>query len=273
MSAISTGVVVRFGLLSATVRVESAKQSKPSNVRVAADENGEVRRVMQKLFAGAREVSGDEIQRARVVDDGLVIITGEDQEAADSVAAEFKKLIPVTPHDRFEVDNTTLPGDKTYYLVPSAGHEDAYHTLVRLIQNHPELAFMGRFTVRTRLAIYQLVVMDGVLALRERIPGDELRPAPLLASPSAATAQVLDTMAEQVLALPDVVQPFDLDAYRDASGAALAALLEGREVLADPKRDRSGSEPAQVATAMEALEQMLAAAAPKKRTRKPRAKA
>ena len=77
MGTISTNVVIKLGLFTVTVNVQSALQPTTSNVMVAQID-GALARVQQQLVCNGVPISRAEVLRAREVDGGLVLLDSED---------------------------------------------------------------------------------------------------------------------------------------------------------------------------------------------------
>jgi len=271
MANVASGVALSFGLITASVSIQAALEAKAKTGNVMVCDTGhpphQIRapRVCDECNG---EVPYQQLKKARPVDGGLVVLEREEIEQASVDATKFKKKAGVTAHPVEQVQVHTATGEKMYYLTPDKGHEDGYTTLLALVLNHPELAFVTQWTPRTALGQFQLIVHDGVLAFQERTESaGSVRPAPVL---DLTVNDALVGLAEQVLAMPASVSDYDPATYRDGYEDRLAAIIAGKEVVAATTTSATPIAPA--SDLMEKLRAQVAAAAPAPKRRATRKK-
>jgi non-homologous end joining protein Ku len=278
MGTVRKNVAVSFGLLTASVNVLSAIAPKPKNVTVCTGAGGKpahaparIRQQTQCPECGPIEYH--EIKKAREVPDGLVLLTDEDRADLAVANDEFKLAVKMTPHPVEAVDLNTAPGEKAYYLECVPGHEQSFTVLKHLIESHPDLAFMLKYTPRTSMGVYRVLAKDDALLMQERIAGDKYTEAPGM-NPIEVPEALLG-MGEQVLMLPGVIVDFDLDAYRDSTEDKIAAIIASRtpETAMASADGTTKATPRSAVNALSALEEMLANAVPAKAPAKKRAPA
>lgn len=272
MAAVASSVSLTFGVISTTVAVHSAIKPAPRNVRVHVDVDGTVRRVRQQYVVDeVGVVDFTSLASAREVPQGLVLLSADDVETVTGDAQQYKKLLDVAAHPAPAVEVDTAPGEKAYHLVPAAGQVKNYLLLVDLVASHPEIAFVTRFTPRTKALLARVVVREGVLLLQERVGSYQIKDAPII-EPVDVPAD-LRAVAEQVLALPGVVTDFDLATYRDGGEDALAAIVATRAAVPDiGGRERAAAAPRGASVdALAALQAMVDAAATPPKARAKRA--
>lgn len=278
MAAIASGVALSFGLIATSVKVEAAAltaKKTAGNVTVC-DTGHPPAKIRQPRVCDAcatihdssGEIPFQQTKKARPVEGGFVVLKAEEIAEASEDVTRFKKKAAVTAHPAEQVALLTSSGDKLYYLTPEAGHEDAYATLLALVVQHPELAFIAQWTPRTALGQFQLSVHDGVLVFQERVEGSGLRPAPSLDLTFNAP---LIEMAEAVLKLPASVSDYDPATYRSTYEERIAAIVEGKEVVTVEKAE-STTAGASGDQLMAQLEALLAAESKPKPKRAPRKK-
>lgn len=238
MAAISTNVAVNLGLISATVRVLSATdRPEPMKSLCIGTESGHghaptpVR--MPRLCPECGEVTNyKSLVKGRKHGTGYQIVTSEEVEALTAETTAFaKKTIELTTHPRESVDLSTRVGEKVYYLEPQG--PGRYSILVRLVQDNPDLSFCGQFTPRSAISTFELIVIRGVLALRERVPLDTMKEVPVIEK--TPVNEALLAVAQSVL--PGMVTNFDPENYADQFAKRLNDVLSSRtavEVLAGP---------------------------------------
>jgi len=278
MGTIRKNVAVSFGLLTATVNVLSAITPKPRNVTVCTGAGGKPGHAPARIRQSTNcpecgPIEYHEIKKAREVPEGLVLLTDEDRADLAVTNDEFKLSVKMTPHPADAVDLNTAPGEKAYYLECVPGHEQSFTVLKHLIATHPELAFMLRYTPRSNMGVYRVMVKDDALLLQERIAGDKYSDPPAM-NPIEVPEALLG-MGEQVLMLPGVIVDFDLDGYRDATEDKIAAIIASRtpETAMVSADGTTKTTPKSAVNALSALEEMLANAAPAKPAAKKRAPA
>lgn len=264
-----------LGLISTTIRVESGVQSQESFKTVCLGQPGKdphpataVRKPTTCASCGDLPY-GAPLSKARESGGGLVLVTDEElKEAKASHDDKFKGKLDLVAHPATDVLNATAQGEKYYQLVPD-GDASRYAVLVRLVADHPELAFTCLFTVRTRASMFVLSARNGVLLAEERVVRERVKPLPQIEA--EANEQLLG-MADAYL--PQLVAPFDPTNYADGYTAAITALIASREAVAQAEGPIATVTPIR-ATDTDLMAQLaaLVPAQPKpKATRKPRAK-
>jgi non-homologous end joining protein Ku len=249
MASVAKDVVLSLGLISTTVRIESAKVTATSALKTVCDGQGGHEHLPQSISSvytcgvcGPIE-NRSTLKKGKKVGDGYAIVEADEiQGIKDETSTTFKKQIGLTPHPADEVRLTTASGDKLYYLVPANG-DTRYGALVELVKSRPDLAFCALWTPRTRASVFMLSVRDDVLVMEERTRAEELKPTPAVEAPSDPT---LTAMAEQMLGLEGVVQRFDVAAYADTYEIRLATLVSSKDVVesGDAKAEGTPSGPA-----------------------------
>jgi|GEM_PF-6795574 len=230
--SVASGVALNFGLISASVSMFSAVESRPksaTNVTVCDTGHEAVQIRQPRVCPHCGEVPYQQLKKARPVDGGLVVLNEEDEKVLTEVSAEFKKRANVLAHPAEQVEVLTGVGEKTYFLVPEKGHETTYATLLALVRSHPETAFMARWTPRSALGQFRLRAVGQVLVFQERTGGSTLREAPEL---ELTENPEMVSLAEQILAMPSSVTDYDPSSYLDDTDARMAERLKGREVVA-----------------------------------------
>ncbi len=274
MAALAKGVALTFGLVSCPVSVYNALDKAVSgNKQVCTGPAGEEHAValvtQANTCASCGTVPYTQIKKGRPVDGGYVIITEAEATEASAEASIWKRRSDLTAHAAEEVESTTTPGEKLYYLVPEAGAEVPYAVLAHLVSAHPELAFVSLWTPRSRAGQFRLLVRQGVLTWQERVRQENVRSVPEV---TAEAPEAMIGMAEQVLGLPGMIITYDAATYADTYEAKIAEIVAAKDVLVgDTPLDTPSAAPAVATSAMAALQAMLDAAkaeAPPKKARK-----
>ena len=230
MAAIAKGVSLSWGLINASVAVHNALEPKISNTSACGGVNGtphELTKIQQKRYCEtcATEVPYTEIKKAREVGGKLIELVADEIKAAKGDTDQYKKLATLTAHSTEEVETGTVPGEKLYYLDPEKGHGSAYDVLRHLVQTHPELTWVARWTPRSSVGTFALKLRGDVLVLQERVTAAATKAAPKVEADAPAA---LKAMAEQVLALPDMVTAFDPATYEDEYEVNIQKILASK---------------------------------------------
>lgn len=260
MHALAKGVKLAFGLVGCTVTLYNAiEPDKSGNVTIcqgpdSENEHPPIKLRYPKVCEKCGEIPQEQVRKAQVVGDEFIPLTDEEIAGARESDLELKKLAGLTPHPAAAVDESTVPGEKLYYLVPE-GSADVYAAMRHLVVAHPELAWMLRWTPRSRASQFRLVAFGEVLAFQERVHPDNVRSRPEVDAPDNPA---LIAMAEQVLALPGMVTDYDPETYADKYGEKIAALVASKTPVAGvtPLVAPSAT-PVAASDAMAALQAML----------------
>lgn len=230
MAALSKGVALSFGLVTASVSVHGAIEAKQAsgNVLVCDAGHDPVKITQPRTCEHCGPIPFQQAKRAVPTEGGFVVLSDEDLTSVKAAASELTKRAALAAYPAEQVDMQTDTGEKAYFLVPDPGHEAAYAVIRSLVAAHPELAFLAQWTPRAAVGTFQLRVVDSCLALRERIDGGRLKATPEV---HAEAPEGVVALAEQILLLPGSISAFNPDTYRDTYHERVAALIEGRKVV------------------------------------------
>lgn len=208
----------------------------------------------------------------------LVPFTAPEIDALKDDEARYKGQMMLTAHPLAEVADKTERSGTTYVLVPStkkgvADQSAFYAVLIALLEATPDVAYMARYTVTSRAAIYKLRLHGGVILADQMVPTDEYAELPevtLPPVPEAMLAMVKDYAAAYVT-------PFDPKAYENEYAARLTQAIATREAVeAGQAAVAAGASPAPAATPVDpfaAMQAMMKAAIADKAPEKPAKKA
>ena len=237
MASLASGVSLTLGLISTTVRVESAKEAETSLNQICMGQPGHDEHAPVKLTQPATCALCGKIEDATAIKKGkpsgdgfLVVDATEINEIKKTNAEPFKKRITLGAHPREQFELETQRGEKLYYLVPD-GQADIYALILQLVKDTPDAAICGLWTPRSVAGLFQLRAYerDGheALVLEERIASAKLKPVP-------ATAGNVDpallTLAKQFVS--QVIEPLDMTNYDDGYQAKVDALFSSKQVIA-----------------------------------------
>lgn len=187
MASVATGVSLTLGLISTTVRVESAKEAETSLNQICQGQPNlpahAPSALNQKLTCPACGPITDAslIKRGRPSGDGYLVVEPADIAALKTANADpFKKQITLSAHPRAQFELETARGEKLYYLVPD-GTPDYYATMLEAVKT-ADAALCGLWTPRSVASLFQLRAYerDGMsaLVLEERVSAASLKAVP-----------------------------------------------------------------------------------------------
>jgi DNA end-binding protein Ku len=231
MASVAKGVALSVGLIGVTIRVESAVNKAESFTTLCVGQSGKAHdptpiKMPRKCESCGEIADYSTLAKGRKSSDGYVVVTADEVAALKVDDERYKKSISLVPHPADEVYGATAQGDKLYQLHPD-GDADRYALIGRLIDAHPEFAFLTLYTVRSRASLYVARVKDGVVLLEERVRHENLKPLPQL---DGAVNEALLGMAEQLLGT--MATPFDPESYADGYQRALDELIASRDAVA-----------------------------------------
>lgn len=228
-------IAVQYGLINIPARTESATTSRESLTNLCVGQPGHEAHDASPLKRPSKcEVCGpiedtSALVKGRQDGDTYAIVTQEDvAEAKESYAKDYLKRIELVTHPAEEFLAATGPGDTIAYLTPEdAAGADHYQLLVRLIESHPELVFVGLHTPMSATSLYMVTVRDGVLVMSKRTRQQAMKAAP---SVGGTVNEALYAMLEG--ALDSFVVPYDPAAYEDHYDVALRKMLDEADTVA-----------------------------------------
>lgn len=146
-------------------------------------------------------------------------------EAKATYSTQYKGVLDFVPHPAEEVFAQTAPGESLNYLMPAdSSGENHYQLMLKLVREHPELAFVSLHTPVSATNLYVLAVRGEALVVEQRVRGQQLRAAP---SVGGAANEQLYQMLDMTIG--GFVTPFNADAYEDGYAAAVARMAEEGE--------------------------------------------
>lgn len=160
-----------------------------------------------------------------------------------------KNQLQINTHPADQIGRA-MPGEKCYFLVPSSpAAGETYALVAALINSRPDLVFVTRWAVRSALAMYQLIVFDGVLALKQLAWPGAVRALPEV--PTVYNEAMLPLAAQLADAM---CVPFVPGEYVDDRSAGLLKFISEAEAVAgaDVKDDDGPAVPV-VAQDLEAM--------------------
>lgn len=233
-------VTLKFGeVIAFKVNVFGAvAEDKNSSLHNACMNDHPITLTKQKLYCPVCNGNGINAEpqtglvKAQSTPDGLVFIPAETLAAANEAEMAFYEVIDLSVHDTTEVSSVLQPSGKSYYLdVSSPAFANLYTMLADLVRDRPDKAFMARWTLKTAVTTYRLVLAgEGTLVLQQQADPDLVRAMPVVASTKpkvAAESMILAQLADALTV------PFDVAAISGrAKSKVLAEYTEGQVAVA-----------------------------------------
>lgn len=236
-------ITLQFGLVTIPAKSEKATVSKPDLPNLCVGQPGKDAhealpvKAPRTCTACGPITDHDALKKGIKSGSSFTLVDREDvAEAKETYSKEYKGVLNLVPHPAAEFLAATAPGKSVNYLTPADGNAAGhYQLLVRLIESHPELAFVGLHTPVSATGLYMLTVRDGVLAMEDRTRSQALKPAP------SVGGEVNDALYQMLEgALQAFVAPYDAEAYEDGYAQALAKMAEeGEQVTLDKGEKKS----------------------------------
>lgn len=228
---------VSLGLIQVPGRVRKATDEVKSNAtvcigqvdKVGAPDEHDPERIREPKTCSKCGVIDDPKTLRKAVEkaDGTYSILSQEEIDAvkDETSALFKKRVDLVAHAAEDVLAGTQQGEGLKYLFPEPKSDPSrFGLIVKIIADHPELAFVAMHTPRSKAAFYHVRVHGNILMMEERIIADHvMREAP----------EVDYTINETLLAqmesfLPSLVTQFNADDYVDGYADKLKEIAEAR---------------------------------------------
>jgi DNA end-binding protein Ku len=211
-----------LGLITVPVKLYSATQSKAISFKQAHATDGSP--VQHRRFCAqeGREIPYAEIAKGFEVAPGEYVLFGKDEVKAAAGArthvVDVEELVPAADIDPAHYD-------KTYWLGPGKGGDDAYRLVARALEKTGRVG-IGRFTFHDRERIAGIRAADGLLRLHTLRIAEEVRdPGEVEYEPSrkAPSDREIEMAGRLVESLHEDFVP---SRYRDEHRDAVLALVE-----------------------------------------------
>jgi len=214
----ATNMTVTFGLVSIAAKAEVATITKTSLAYLCTGQPGKPEhppspRKQPSICETCGPITDtDALLRGVKSGQSYTLVDAEAaEEAKEEYGRAYHKVLNVVPHPSAEFLNATAAGKSLHYITPAdVSGADHYQLLVRLITEHPELAFVGLHTPRSATSLYHLTVREGVLVMAQRTREGAVKPAP---SVGGEVNDALYAMLDG--ALSQFVVPYDPATYAD----------------------------------------------------------
>ncbi|MBA2696290.1 MAG: Ku protein [Actinobacteria bacterium] len=240
MRAIWKGAV-SFGLVNVPVRLYSATENHDLSFHQVRESDGSRIRYKRVAQADGEEVAYRDIAKAYETADGrTVVLTDEDfaslpHRSSKEIAVE--RFVPTAQID-------PILYDKAYYIEPDAMGAKAYGLLRESLRESERVAVVT-VSVRTRMTMAVLRVMDDVIVLQTLLWPDEVRDAGALDHLDEVTEPKDSEVGMARMLIDSMAGDFEPagheDDYQQAIEALVQAKIEGGETTAPPEEDEEDS--------------------------------
>lgn len=239
MRAIWKGAV-SFGLVNVPVRLYSATENHDISLHQVRASDGSRIRYKRVAQADGEEVPYKEIAKAYETEDGrTVVLTDEDLASLpnrSSKEIEVEKFVPASQID-------PILYDKAYYIEPDAMGAKAYGLLRDALRESDRVAVVT-VSVRTRMTMAVLRVMDEAIVLQTLLWPDEVRDASRLdnldqvSEPKKAEKQMAQMLVESMAG--DFEPEGHVDDFKEALETLVRSKIEGGDVTEAPEVEEEG---------------------------------
>lgn len=264
MATIAKDRHLSLGLITATVSVLSATKqvSRKAAITVCNHEDHEPTRIRQEKVCDSCGGVPLQEEKAWPTAGGYAILNQEDLTQVTQESVEQLKGFNLEVFDGAEID-VSSQGGKVYYLNPAPGSETSYSVLKEIVRLHPELALMSRTALRTKATPYRLIVLNGVLAIQERLPQDaEVLAPPVInenidAETLSLASVIVENMKRVKLTQEYLLNPSDIAKEKIANSKEAVSIIG---VAKDEKVQTANDLKKQLAEEMKRIERNKAAA-------------
>ena len=226
-----------FGLVNVPVRLYSATENHDLSFHQVRKSDGSRIRYKRVAQADGEEVAYKEIAKGYETEDGKsVILTDEDLASLPNRSSKeisVEKFVPIEQID-------PILYDKPYYIEPDAMGAKAYGLLREALRESERVAIVT-VSVRTRMTMAVLRVIDEVIVLQTLLWPDEVRDAGQLNNLDEVSEPKDSEVAMARMLVDSMAGDFEHEEHEDDYQIAVEALvrskIEGGDVTESPDRD------------------------------------
>lgn len=223
-----------FGLVNVPVRLYSATENHDLSFHQVRRSDGSRIRYKRVAQADGEEVAYKDIAKAYETEDGkTVVLTDEDLASLPSRSSKEITVERFVPVDQID----PILFDKPYYIEPDAMGAKAYGLLREALRESERVAVVT-VSVRTRMTMAVLRVLDDVIVLQTLLWPDEIRDSAQLdhldevSEPKEAEVAMARMLVDSMAG--DFEPEGHVDDYKEAVDALVAAKIEGGDVTESP---------------------------------------
>lgn len=234
-------ITINYGLLSIPCKYEPATVRDEGMKNLCVGQPGHPAHDATPLTMPKTCKSCGEITDFTVIKKGIkqgsTYAVVEQQDVADAKKQNvdlYKHKLDLVPVPAADFLLATSTGKSINYVTPAAGSEDHYALLAKLVEDHPERAFVGQYTPVSRAGLYRLTARGGVLVLEERTREQSMKPLPEVGG------SVNEPMYDLLEATMDKMdQPYDPDTFEDKYALAVAEMAINAQDMVAIGKDTS----------------------------------
>ncbi len=249
-----------FGLVNVPVRLYSATENHDLSFHQVRASDGSRIRYKRVAQADGEEVAYRDIAKAYETADGrTVVLTDEDFAALPNRSSKeiaVESFVPTVQID-------PILYDKAYYIEPDAMGAKAYGLLRESLRESERVAIVT-VSVRTRMTMAVLRVMDDVIVLQTLLWPDEVRDAGALDHLDEVSEPKETEVAMARMLIDSMAGDFEPaghdDDYQQAVEALVQAKIEGGQTTEPPGEDEE-AETGEVVDLLAALQRSVDRAA------------
>ncbi|MGD8149208.1 Ku protein [Ornithinimicrobium sp. Y1694] len=233
MRAIWKGAV-SFGLVNVPVRLYSATENHDLSFHQVRASDGSRIRYKRVAQADGEEVAYKDIAKAYETEDGkTVILTDEDMASLPNRSSKeiaVEKFVPISQID-------PILFDKPYYIEPDAMGAKAYGLLREALKESERVAVVT-VSVRTRMTMAVLRVVDDVIVLQTLLWPDEIRDSAQLDHLDEVSEPKESEIAMARMLVDSMSGDFEpeghVDDFKEAVEALVQSKIDGGDVTESP---------------------------------------
>ncbi|MGD8200329.1 Ku protein [Ornithinimicrobium sp. W1679] len=239
MRAIWKGAV-SFGLVNVPVRLYSATENHDLSFHQVRASDGSRIRYKRVAQADGEEVAYKEIAKAYETEDGrTVVLTDEDLASLPNRSSKEITVERFVPIDQID----PILYDRAYYIEPDAMGAKAYGLLREALRESERVAVVT-VSVRSRMTMAVLRVMEGAIVLQTLLWPDEIRDASRLDHLDEVSDPKKNEIAMARMLVESMAGDFEpeghVDDYKQAVEALVQSKIEGGEVTEPPESEEDG---------------------------------
>ena len=229
-----------FGLVNVPVRLYSATENHDLSFHQVRASDGSRIRYKRVAQADGEEVAYKEIAKAYETDDGrTVVLTDEDLSSLPNRSSKEITVERFVPIDQID----PILYDRAYYIEPDAMGAKAYGLLREALRESERVAVVT-VSVRSRMTMAVLRVMDGAIVLQTLLWPDEIRDASRLDHLDEVSDPKENEVAMARMLVESMAGDFEpeghVDDYKEAVEALVQSKIEGGEVTEPPESEDDG---------------------------------
>ncbi|HRW19395.1 MAG TPA: Ku protein [Dermatophilaceae bacterium] len=243
---------VSFGLVNVPVKLYSATENHDISFRqVHRTDGGQIR--YQRVCSACGElVAYEDIAKGYETDDGqMVILTDEDLKALPNQSSKEVAVDKFVPREQID----PMLYDKAYYLEPEKAANKAYILLRDALATSDRVALVT-VSIRTRMTMAVLRVVDDVIVLQTLLWPDEIRAADQINLGDSGHASDKELAMAQML-VESLAGDYDPTEYTDDYTTAVEAVVKSKIEGGEVETPAAVEDKAEVVDLLEALQRSV----------------